>query len=67
MAELKFGALVGLDWGDASHEVTVWDEQRQVRADERIEHTPAAVRAWIETLCTRFGGAPVAVAIMKTR
>ena len=67
MVEVKFRALVGLDWGDAWHEVIVWDEQSQARADERIEHTPAAVHAWIDSLRARFDGAPVAVAIEQSR
>ena len=67
MSELEFRALVGLDWGDTSHEVALWDEQRQTRTTERVEHTPAALRAWIEALHARFGGAPVAVAIEQSR
>lgn len=67
MDEFEFKALVGMDWGDTSHEVAVWDEQRQTCTSERIEHTPAALRAWIEALRTRFGGAPVAVAIEQAR
>ena len=42
MDEFEFKALVGMDWGDTSHEVAVWDEQRQTCTSERIEHTPAA-------------------------
>jgi transposase len=67
MSEFEFRALVGLDWGDTSHEVAVWDEQRQTCTSERIEHTPAALRAWIAALHARFGGAPVAVAIEQSR
>jgi transposase len=67
MSEFEFGALVGLDWGDRSHEVAVWDEQQQVRTSERVEHTPAALRGWIEALHARFGGAPIAVAIEQSR
>lgn len=64
---IEFRALVGLDWGDAWHAVAVWDEQTQTRTDERIEQSPAALRAWIETLAARFGGAPVAIAIEQSR
>ncbi len=67
MSEFEFGALVGLDWGDTSHEVALWDEQQQTCTNERIEHTPAALRAWIEALQARFGGAPIAVAIEQSR
>lgn len=67
MSEFEFKALVGLDWGDTSHEVAVWDEQRQTQTSERVEHTPAALRAWIAALHARFGGAPVAVAIEQSR
>jgi len=67
MSELEFRALVGLDWGDGSHEVALWDEQRQMETSERVEHTPTALRRWIEALHARFGGAPVAVAIEQSR
>ncbi|HEX2165657.1 MAG TPA: IS110 family transposase [Longimicrobiales bacterium] len=67
MSEFEFAALVGLDWGDTSHEVAVWDEQRKACTSERIEHTPAALRAWVERLHARFGGAQVAVAIEQSR
>ena len=67
MTEFEFRALVGLDWGDAWHQVALWDEQTQKRTDERIEHTPAALRAWVETLHARFGRAPIAVAIEQSR
>ncbi|HEY0158253.1 MAG TPA: IS110 family transposase [Thermoanaerobaculia bacterium] len=67
MSEFEFGALVGLDWGDTSHEVAVWDEQRQTCTSERIEHTPAALRAWIEGLHAQVGSARIAVAIEQSR
>jgi transposase len=67
MSEFEYRALVGLDWGDTSHEVAVWDEQRQTATRERVEHTPAALRVWVEALQTRFGGAPIAVAIEQSR
>ena len=67
MGQFEFRALVGLDWGDTSHQVAVWDEQRQTCTSERIEHTPAALHAWVEALHARFGGAPVAVAIEQSR
>lgn len=67
MSEFEFRALVGLDWGDAWHEVALWDEQTQEQTEERIEHTPAALRAWVETLHARFGRAPIAVAIEQSR
>lgn len=67
MSEFEFAALVGLDWGDTSHEVALWDEQRQTCTSERIEHTPLALRAWIEALQARFGSARIAVAIEQSR
>ncbi|HVE69818.1 MAG TPA: IS110 family transposase [Thermoanaerobaculia bacterium] len=67
MSEFEFAALVGLDWGDTSHEVALWDEQRQTRTSERVEHTPAALRAWIKRLHARFEGARIAVAIEQSR
>jgi len=67
MSEFEFGVLVGLDWGDSAHEVALWDEQRQALTSERVEHTPTALRAWIEALRARVGGARIAVAIEQSR
>lgn len=67
MSEFEFGALVGVDWGDTSHEMAVWEEQQQLYTQERIEHTPAALRGWIEALHARLGGARIAVAIEQSR
>jgi len=67
MSEFEYGALVGLDWGDTSHEVAVWNEQRQTRTSERVAHTPAALRGWVEALHARLGGARIAVAIEQSR
>lgn len=67
MGEHEFRALVGMDWGDASHEVAIWDEQTQTQTSEAIEQTPAALRAWVASLRERFGGGPVAVAIEQSR
>lgn len=67
MSEFEFRALVGLDWGDTSHEVALWDEQQQIGMSERVEHTPAALRRWIEELQARLGGGPIAVAIEQSR
>ena len=67
MDELEFGVLVGLDWGDTSHQVALWDERRKACTSERIEHTPAALRGWVEALHARLGGARIAVAIEQSR
>jgi transposase len=56
-----------MDWGDTSHEVAIWDEQTQTATRERIEQTPVALRAWVDTLRARFDGAPIAVAIEQSR
>ena len=67
MSEFEFRVLVGLDWGDTSHEVALWDELRQTGTSARVEHTPAALHAWIEALHVRFDGARIAVAIEQSR
>ncbi len=67
MAQVEFGAYVGLDWGDQSHVAAVWDRRSQRRTDERIEQTPAALHAWVARLHSRCGGERVAVAIEQSR
>lgn len=60
-------ALIGIDWADQQHEVTL-----QVVATGRIErqrlvHTPEAIAEWLATLRQRFANAPVGIAVETSR
>lgn len=67
MAEEKFGAYVGLDWGDQFHAAAVWDARTEARTQERIEHTPAALHDWVGRLRCRYQSGQIAIAIEQSR
>lgn len=62
-----YGAYVGLDYGDARHEVALWDEQSERVEQSAIEQTPGAIHAWAAELGRRYGAQRVAVAIEQSR
>lgn len=62
-----FGALVGLDWGDARHEVVLWDVGSERRECAQLEQTAWAIHRWAAELAKRYPGQKVAVAIEQSR
>lgn len=62
-----YAAYVGFDYGDARHEIALWDEESQRVEQSAIEQTPGAIHAWAAELARRYGGQRVAVAIEQSR
>jgi hypothetical protein len=65
-ASQAFAAFLGLDWADAQHDVcrqTAGTAQREFLS---LDHRPAEMNAWGQTLRTRFNGQPVAVGLELT-
>lgn len=60
-------ALIGLDWGDQTHDVALQAGDTAPVEMSRLAHTPVAITAWLTTLAQRFGGAPVGIAIETSR
>jgi transposase len=58
-----FAAFVGLDWADTKHDVCLQAAGTTHREFLVLEHRPEAIDAWVQTLCTRFNGQPVAVCL----
>lgn len=58
-----FAAFVGLDWAAAKHEVCLQAAGTAQRALLRLDHSPAEMKAWGQTLRTRFNGQPLAVCL----
>jgi len=62
-ASEAFAAFVGLDWADTKHDVCLQATGTEQREFLRLEHSPEAINAWVQTLRTRFNGQPVAVCL----
>jgi transposase len=61
-AEISYAALIGLDWGDAQHALSVRLADATVRRCT-VAHTAEAMHGWLEQLGRELRHAPVAVAV----
>jgi transposase len=59
----EFGAFVGIDWADRTHEVCLQAAGATKREYFSLTHTPEAIDAWVSTLHTRFHGQPIAICL----
>ena len=62
-----FAAFVGLDWGDATHDICVPVAGSTRREFLRLAHRPAVIDAWVCTLRTRFNGQPLAICLERNK
>jgi hypothetical protein len=60
-------AFVGLDWADAQHASCVQAAGTARREFLHLEHRPAAIDAWAQSLHTRCNGQPVAVCLERKK
>lgn len=60
-------ALVGIDWADDHHDYCLLDRATGQRQQGRINHSPEAISDWINQLCERFGGRPIAICLEQSR
>lgn len=67
VCEPQFAALIGLDWGDASHAVACADANSAEVEKATLVHSAETMREWLQSLESRFGGRPVAVAIETSK
>jgi transposase len=66
-SNVEIAALVGLDWADQKHVVTLQEAGSEKRERFTLDHTPESLQNWIEQLRNRFGGRVVAIAVEQTR
>ena len=64
---LPLAALIGLDWGDQRHDIALQVADTATVETSRLDHTPAAIAAWLATLAERFQGAPIGIALETSR
>jgi transposase len=66
-SSIEIAALVGLDWADQKHVITLQAADSQERERFTVDHTPEALQDWIQSLRDRFGGRLVAIAVEQKR
>lgn len=64
---LPLAAFIGLDWGDTSNAVVLFDPATGKAENSTLVQTPEAVHLWIEQLQERFGSRPVGLAIETSK
>ena len=64
---LDFAAFVGLDWGDHSHALVLYDPATTQTESDTLAHSAENLHQWLDQLEERFGARPIALAIEGTR
>ena len=59
----EFAAVIGIDWGDAKHDVCLRSAGGEHCEYDQIPHTVEAIAAWAGALRKRFPDQPLAVAV----
>jgi len=62
-----YAALVGLDWGDEKHALSLCAAGSTVIERATLEQTPEALADWANTLRARFPDRKIAVALEQAR
>jgi transposase len=62
-----YAALVGLDWGDEKHALSLGASGSDTIERATLEQTPEALAEWANTLRTRFPNGKIAVALEQAR
>jgi len=60
-------ACVGLDWADQQHVICLQATSAAAVETKRLDQKPHVLHEWIAQLRTRFGGAPIGIAIEQSR
>ena len=64
---IALAALVGIDWADQYHEVSLQASESSTVEHSRLSHTPEALGEWIAGLRRRFRDQPVGIAVETSR
>jgi transposase len=64
---IELAALIGLDWADQQHALTLSEAGSTQLERTTLKHTPEAIGAWVAALRQRFGGRPVGIALEQSR
>jgi hypothetical protein len=64
---IALAALIGLDWADQQHALTLSEAGSTQLERTTLKHTSEAIRDWVAGLRQRFGGRPVGIALEQSR
>jgi len=59
----SFGALIGIDWADAKHDICLQAVDSEKHEHLVLPHCPQAIDEWARALHARFGGKSIAVCL----
>jgi transposase len=65
--EHEFAAILGLDWGDEQHEISIQDLKSGKVEECKVRQKPEDLHEWIRKLRDRFGEGKIAVAIEQAK
>jgi transposase len=63
----EFAALIGIDWASQQHAVCLYDYSTGKRESSTLEHTPAAIAQWAQSLKERFAGKKIALCLEQAK
>jgi len=66
-ALIRLSALIGIDWADEAHAISLQPADTNVVERHRLLHTPEAIKTWMGALRARFPDGPVGIAIETSR
>ena len=64
---IALAALIGLDWADKQHALTLSEAGSTQLERTTLTHTPEAIGVWVGALRQRFGGRPVGIGLEQSR
>ncbi len=65
--DVSLAALIGIDWADQHHDVSLQEVGTATVERSRLSHTPEALVEWLGQLRRRFDGRAVGVAVETSR
>lgn len=63
----EYAALIGIDWADQKHDISLIDQATGRSEATILRHSPSTIDEWAMALRTRFGGRPLAVCLEQSR
>jgi transposase len=66
-APIELAALIGIDWADQQHDVSLQAAGSTAVEHARVRHTAEALTEWLNELRQRFNGKPVGIAVETSR
>ncbi len=66
-ATMALAAMIGIDWADQHHDVSLQESGATTVERVRLAHTPEALADWLGRLGRRFQGALVGIAVETSR